>query len=758
MSFDKTKAMRSAERYLSQGKIRAAIGEYKQIVENDPKDYSTLNILGDLYTKNNEKTEAVGCFTRVAEYYGKQGFAQKAIAVYNKISRLQPDSMKVSAKLAELYQLKGSFAEARAHYVSLAEKYERTGKKIEALSIWKQIAELDPNNTEVYLKIAESYLQENQKDEAAEAFIAAGERLAAQRKFDGSLAAFSRALEIKQNDFKVLDGFVKAQISLGDTDEATKTLEQILEKQPYNRDILHLLVDCHLDTNNPQEAEKALIKLVVQEPANYPKFLELIAAYLRINNPESAARILSMSSEHLLVGGQSEEFLKWTNEILARNPEQIEALHLLVRYYGWQRDESELKQALERLSEVARLSESIEDERLALSQLVMIAPQEIDYARRLQEINSEYGFAEGNFENPILEQPFNVEECVSEAPQFENYSAINYEETNGVAPQFATEGFGEYQADFASPNGFDDGAKDFVFSGDTFNAKIVEEFNEDEYDSFGRTDKFFEESLGGAPGKSGKDELSVSDELKLEKELESIGFYVAQGYKELAAKSLTALEAEYGSRAEFTALREQMDDSLQALAEKTMPVVEIVEDDAETGAKNDFAAQNAESFVPEKPAKNGAQSFDFNQDFQNELGFEENESSKEDSDYDTRYHTAIAYKEMGLMEDSIREFQDAINLVSPNDGTRRFFACAHLLGHCFMEKKMPNLALMWYKRALETDNLSDDERQGIWYEIGSAYEAAGDSEKAIENFGMVYAVNVDYRDVSERIQTLHVNG
>src|SRR3990170_742051 len=149
MTFDKTKAMRSAERYLSQGKIRAAIGEYKQIVENDPKDFSTLNILGDLYTKNSEKAEAVGCFTRVAEYYGKQGFAQKAIAIYNKISRLQPDSTEVSAKLAELYQMKGSFAEARSHYVMLAEQYERTGKKIEALSIWKQIAELDPKNTEV---------------------------------------------------------------------------------------------------------------------------------------------------------------------------------------------------------------------------------------------------------------------------------------------------------------------------------------------------------------------------------------------------------------------------------------------------------------------------------------------------------------------------------------------------------------------------------------------------------------------------------
>jgi len=189
-----------------------------------------------------------------------------------------------------------------------------------------------------------------------------------------------------------------------------------------------------------------------------------------------------------------------------------------------------------------------------------------------------------------------------------------------------------------------------------------------------------------------------------------------------------------------------------------LPLVEIVEDDAEIIVEEDYAEHNVESFGQEKSPKNGAQSFDFINDFQSDLGFEENESATEEDDYETHYHTAIAYKEMGLMEDSIREFQDAINLVSPNDGTRRFFACAHLLGHCFMEKMMPNLALMWYKRALETGNLTNQEKQGIWYEIGNAYEVGGDSEKAIENFGMVYAVDVDYRDVSERIQTLHVSG
>ena len=127
--------MRNAERFLAQGKIRAAINEYQQVVENDPRDFSTLNILGDLYAKNRDTRQAVGCFTQVAEHYNTQGFAHKAIAVYNKISRIEPKSIEVSAKLAELYQSKGSIAEARQHYKMLAEHFQQKGQKLEALAI-----------------------------------------------------------------------------------------------------------------------------------------------------------------------------------------------------------------------------------------------------------------------------------------------------------------------------------------------------------------------------------------------------------------------------------------------------------------------------------------------------------------------------------------------------------------------------------------------------------------------------------------------
>ena len=144
MSFDKTKAMRNAERYVAQGKISSAISEYRAVVDNDPRDIATLNMLGDLYSKSNDNRRAVDCYLQVAEHYNKQGFAQKAIAIYNKVSRIQPDSIEVSVKLAELHKVKGSLAEARAHYTTLAEHYEKRGRRIEALAMWKQIALLDP--------------------------------------------------------------------------------------------------------------------------------------------------------------------------------------------------------------------------------------------------------------------------------------------------------------------------------------------------------------------------------------------------------------------------------------------------------------------------------------------------------------------------------------------------------------------------------------------------------------------------------------
>lgn len=676
--------MRNAERYVASGKLRSAIAEYRAVVDNDPRDFATLNMLGDLYAKSSEKRDAVTCYMKVAEHYSRQGFSQKAIAVYNKISRIHPDSIEVSAKLADLHRSKGSLAEAREHYKTVADHYQKQGRRREALAMFKQIAMLDPNNTEVCLNLAETYLGEGLRDDAVEAYAEAGARFSRLNSHEEAIWALTKGLEIKASDLRILNGLVKAQSALGRAGKAAKLLEDILEDEPYNRDVLYLLIECCIDSQNAAGAEKAVIKLVEIEPANYPKFLELIRIYLNVNDPDSAARILTMSGEYLLAGGQSAECGKWINEVLERDANQLAGLRLLIRYNSWLNDMNGVRQGLERLHLSAADKGVVEDERYALAQLVVMLPHEVRYRDRLNEINAEHGFDD----DPVDEALFKRE---TESPA---------ERVTGAA---------DIDARSVEVAAFD-------HDGEVVDAQLIEAAVE----------------TAGANGNgAARGKLSHGDEEKLQKELASITFYIENDYNDLAVKSLSALTTEFGDRPEIVVLRKR----IGAEPPAEVATAEVVAE-AEVVHEADVVANTLGI-----------------DEIRSEFGIEGGDTDAGD-DYETHYHMAVAYQEMGLMEDAIREFQDAANFVSPDDGTRRFFQCANLLGHCFRSNGMAKHAITWFNRALETVGLADAEHHGLWYELALAHEDNNDEDESAKYFEKIYAENVDFRDVGERVKSL----
>src|SRR5215470_10329401 len=135
MAFDKVKTLRAAEKFLEIGKIAAAIKEYCQIVAVDPDDFTTLNMLGDLYTRVGNTSEAVTCFRRIADHYRDQGFGLKAIAMYKKIDRLQPNDIDIATHLADLYASQDLIVEARTHYLAIVDAHHRAGAAQSALDV-----------------------------------------------------------------------------------------------------------------------------------------------------------------------------------------------------------------------------------------------------------------------------------------------------------------------------------------------------------------------------------------------------------------------------------------------------------------------------------------------------------------------------------------------------------------------------------------------------------------------------------------------
>ncbi len=77
-----------------------------------------------------------------------------------------------------------------------------------------------------------------------------------------------------------------------------------------------------------------------------------------------------------------------------------------------------------------------------------------------------------------------------------------------------------------------------------------------------------------------------------------------------------------------------------------------------------------------------------------------------------------------------------------------------MLGHCFMSKEMPRLAVMWFKKGLEAPGHTEDEYQALRYDLGSSYEQLGDLDKAIEVFSEVYGISISYRGVADKLREL----
>jgi len=130
------------------------------------------------------------------------------------------------------------------------------------------------------------------------------------------------------------------------------------------------------------------------------------------------------------------------------------------------------------------------------------------------------------------------------------------------------------------------------------------------------------------------------------------------------------------------------------------------------------------------------------------------EALQTDEDPETHYNLGIAYREMGLLEEAISEFQKVVQAHDRVMAFRYTMQCCTLLALAFMEKGQPEIAAFWYERALQTPGLDQESVLALQYDLGIAQDMGGHPDDALKSFQQVYAMNIDYRDVAERIGSL----
>ncbi len=980
MAFQKAKALQEAEKSVAQGKITQAIRQYQVILDNDPSDISLLNTVGDLYIRDRNITEGLRQFHRLAEGYVREGFNVKAIAIYRKISKVDPNSIETLLKLADLYQLQGLSREAREQYLLVADffrkrnqwdrvlevlhklvqldpesinfrqrlgaEFERAGKLPEASAAYleaaeislrrddqagaepslQKAAELDPKNSKVQLLLARKALTHQQPEEAAriinslpalqkeiegkrillDAYLGLGKiaeagELAAE-VFTASPTDFAPVSNVAwllaekgeiDAAFKLAASVAGLQIAQNQPGPILEVLHRLYTKTPGHIPTLELMLSiCERTSDeysltevleglgraqeqagNMEKAEAAFAKLVDREPDN-EKFVTLLNAVQQKLGREitpldfSSTQVAMVEEEEL---PPTPQVIDAEQEVMVR--EALENSDLFSRYNLSEKAIAELEKVLEfypdqieihrRILEISRKGYP-QRGAIAAAQLARIFRKQgdEDVANKYQEIAS----AGGSVPDLPLPSPPPVPKSDTPAPF---PSPVTGASGSPTPAEFPLTPVAPQESRSATP------PAGTAFSGAPWEARGTESANvepppaappiqpfeldlSDDLDAMtavgveaaAETDSgaddgrewpvpmeieepreelalppHVEMALPAGPAADGqpRDGSEPGLSAALEDSRIEVEFYLENGFLDEARQSIAALEVKYPGSIFVAGLRQQIDvrAGIASSPERREASAPLHADSSQSPtAVSTIAPPPAENILPatvseppappfveapiaapppaiETPAASTGQNLlgdlagDLDASFQgfapppsapsspsapptaaaNTHGtpvpfqgvsqlsgllaeMEESGPAHHQDDPETHYNLGVAFREMGLLDESIGEFQKVVRGAGKGNYPPNFLQACSLLAICFMEKKMPALAVRWYKRALETPDLDEEALMALQYDMGVAYELSGDCRSALERYTEVYSQNIDFRDVAEKIREL----
>lgn len=168
--------------------------------------------------------------------------------------------------------------------------------------------------------------------------------------------------------------------------------------------------------------------------------------------------------------------------------------------------------------------------------------------------------------------------------------------------------------------------------------------------------------------------------------------------------------------------------------------------DLATLIQGEEAARGETRYTVEAPVPTGDEDRDFLEllhQFRSKV-----EEHLTEKDADSRYDLGLAFKEMGLYDEAIAQFQLALRGI---DDPLKIY---EELGDCFILKGSHTIALKVLQGALRLSEGRGGELLGIYYLLGRTYEELGKGDEARDAYERVLALDLEFRDAAERLANL----
>ncbi|HEX6178207.1 MAG TPA: tetratricopeptide repeat protein, partial [Thermoanaerobaculia bacterium] len=399
--------------------------------------------IGDLWVRINRNDEAVKVFSKIADHYSKDGFFLKAIAIYKKINKLDPSKLDVYAKLADLYAKQGLAMEAKSQYQVLADYYLKHGDPANALQTYRKISELDPNSINVHVKLADLHSQIGQTAEALKEYDRVGKMLLKRGMLDEAVQVFKKALKIDAKNVELVESLVTALIEAKDLNNAQAIIEQALQTNKEHPRLLALWGKVLLSKGDSGSAMKALQRAVAADP-NDPVVRESLAdMYLKQNNADKALEMVVPLVERAVSRGERGTAVDLLQRVLRVDQGHTPTLERLVALYTRLNEETNILSSMNSLAE-AHISRG-EHQAAAgvLEKLIQREPQNAQHRNKLQFVRAQLGG--GAAAAPPPSRPKTVDipvamEIEEPVPTFDDVAEISLDDAGTpVELDFSTE-------------------------------------------------------------------------------------------------------------------------------------------------------------------------------------------------------------------------------------------------------------------------------------------------------------------------------
>lgn len=826
--------LQTAEKYLGRGKLDQALKEYLRLLDENPKDISTLNKVGDLYVRMNRPADSISFFTRIADFYARDGFFLKAIAIYKKINKIDPSQLSVYDRLADLYHKQGLTQDARSQYQVLADHYQKSNKLDDAIAAYKKMAGVDPNDLKIQVRLADLYRSARQTEQAVMQYGLIGSMLLRRGAHDEAAAVFQKALELSPGDAAIQKNLVRSLLAQKNPAAAIA----ILKAAPRTADSLTLLAEAQLEIGQRADAARTAEQALALDSRHEGGRLLLSKIRMDEGSFDGALAAVAPLVDAALAGAEAARAASYLAPILEIEPGHHATLQRMAEV---REAEGNTREAAALRFELGREAERQGDTAGAIEsyqRALRSVPAHEESRARLSEIAPSFEMPGGELPPPPVPEPEVAPLTLDRGPDAPVHApqpvvpSIEFERSvegvpGAAAPSPASDQEVEtlvVEAEVFAKYGLIDKAVERLrtlvrrlpdllkarerlveLMAESKNAALAQEAEAlaSIYRDAGRGSDAeallgrhglavapaepqrhgppavdFEEfeidlplppaapgAFPGAPAPaspSAPSENLGSETIRFATPTSATTPLEAAGLSEPeltpppapAREPFVAGESEFVSYEELgTLLEEEMQRAgesppEQAAATPVMDDQNLFADEQQFfNLAEELEKELGEDTIPPAPETAGPQGEVSLEEIFREFkkGVEQQLSSE---DYETHFNLGIAYKEMGLIDEAIGEFQLA------SKDPARTVECCSMLGLCFLEKGMPQLAVKWYRKGLEAPDIREVETVGLLYDLAGIYQSTGELDLAYRTFLEVYGMNTNYRDVAHRVKDL----